>query len=103
MLYTILKALILPPGGLILLLLLAFFLVRGVLGRLILFVALVTLTLISLPMVTAKMMEGLETYPPIAPGQPVPADVQAILVLGAGRYRWGEMVACLSWLRRFAG
>ncbi len=88
MLYTILKALILPPGGLILLLLLAFFLVRGVLGRLILFVALVTLTLMSLPVVTTKLMEGLETYPAIAPGQAAPPDVQAILVLGAGRYRW---------------
>jgi uncharacterized SAM-binding protein YcdF (DUF218 family) len=88
MLYTILKALVLPPGGLILLLLLAFLLVRGVLGRMILFIALVSLTLLSLPVVTSKLMEGLEPYPAIVPDQPVPADVDGILILGAGSNNW---------------
>jgi uncharacterized SAM-binding protein YcdF (DUF218 family) len=40
----------------------------------------------SLPVVSSKLMEGLEIYPAIAAGQPPPADARAILVLGAGRY-----------------
>jgi uncharacterized SAM-binding protein YcdF (DUF218 family) len=86
MIYTILKALLMPPGGIALLLLAAFFLVHGVLGRLFLFVGIAVLTLISLPVVSIKLMEGLETYPAIAVGQPPPADAEAILILGAGRY-----------------
>jgi uncharacterized SAM-binding protein YcdF (DUF218 family) len=88
MLYTVLKSLLLPPGGLILLLAWAFFLVRGVLGRMILFVALAALTLMSLPVVATKLMEGLETYPAIAAARPPPGDAEAILILGAGRYTW---------------
>ncbi len=84
MLYTTVKALLMPPGGLILLLLLAFFLVRGVLGRMFLFLALVTLTLMSLPVVAVKLMEGLETYPALDPQRPSVGDAQAILILGAG-------------------
>jgi len=86
MLYTVLKSLLLPPGGIILLLVLAFLLVRGVLGRVILFVALVALTLMSLPDVAARLMAGLETYPAVAVNGSLPGDVQGILILGAGRY-----------------
>jgi len=87
--YTTLKTLILPPGSIILLLALAFLLVRGVLGRLILFVALSTFALLSLPITESKLMAGLETYPPITAANPPPQDAQAILVLGSGRYNGG--------------
>ena len=86
MFYSTLKSLILPPGGIILVLALAFLLVRGVLGRLLLFLALSVLTLMSLPFVEGKLMEGLETYPAITAANPPPGDAQAILVLGSGRY-----------------
>jgi uncharacterized SAM-binding protein YcdF (DUF218 family) len=88
MVYTVLKSLLLPPGGLILLLLAAFFLVRGVLGRMLLFLGVVSLTLMSLPVVTTLLMQGLEVYPAIAASRPPPGDAEAILVLGAGRYDW---------------
>lgn len=88
MLYTFAKSLLLPPGVLILLFLLAFFLVRGVLGRMLLFIGVASLTLMSLPVVSTKLMEGLETYPPINASRPQPGDAEAILILGAGRYEW---------------
>jgi uncharacterized SAM-binding protein YcdF (DUF218 family) len=102
--YTTLKSLILPPGGLILLLALAFLLVRGVLGRLLLFIALSILTLMSLPIVGVKLMEGLEIYPAITASTPPPGDAQAILVLGSGRYRGapeygGDTLDALSLMR----
>ena len=88
MFYNVLKSLLMPPGGLILLLLLAFFLVRGVLGRMLLFIGIVTLTLMSLPVVATKLMEGLETFPAITASRPPPVDAEAILILGARRYAW---------------
>jgi uncharacterized SAM-binding protein YcdF (DUF218 family) len=102
--YTTLKSLILPPGGIILVLALAFLLVRGVLGRLLLFVALSVLTLMSLPVVGGKLMEGLETYPAITASNRPPGDAQAILVLGSGRYRGapeygGDTLDALSLVR----
>lgn len=104
MFYTTLKSLILPPGGLILLLALAFLLVRGVLGRLLLFIALSILTLMSLPVVGGKLMEGLEIYPAITASNSMPGDAQAILVLGSGRYRGapeygGDTLDALSLMR----
>lgn len=88
MFYTTLKALVMPPGGLILLLLLAFFLVRGVLGRMLLFIGVAALALMSLPVVATRLMAGLETSPAIDAARPPPADAQAILILGAGRTHW---------------
>jgi uncharacterized SAM-binding protein YcdF (DUF218 family) len=88
MLYTIVTALLMPPGGLIVLLLLAFFLVRGVLGRMLLFIAVAMLTLMSLPVVAEKLMQGLETFPAITADNAPPADAKAILVLGALRHEW---------------
>jgi len=85
---TALQALLLPPGGIILLLLLAFLLVRGVLGRMFLFLALVSLTLLSLPLVASKLMDGLETYPALRDGEPLPGEAQAILILVASDTTW---------------
>lgn len=86
MIYGILKSLLLPPGILILMLVAAFFLVQGVPGRLLLFVATVILTMMTLPPVATLMMEPLETYPAIGTNDaPLPPDAQAIVILSAGR------------------
>ena len=47
--YAVVKQLLLPPGIILLLLAVAFFLVRGTLGRLLLFVAWSVLLIMSLP------------------------------------------------------
>ena len=82
--YSIIKDLLLPPGGIILLLAAAFALVRGGLGRVLLFTATAVLTLMSLPAVSMLLMAPLEPYPALDFRVPLPADVKAILVLGAG-------------------
>jgi uncharacterized SAM-binding protein YcdF (DUF218 family) len=86
--YTILKALILPPGGIILLLLMGFFLVRGLLGRIFIFTALSLLTLMSLPAVAERLAAGLEPYPALEPDQLANTGADAILILGSERYSW---------------
>jgi len=88
MLYTILKSLLLPPGGIILLLLLGFLLVKGVLGRVLVFTGVVALTLLSLPVVAERLIAGLEPYPALKPAHLSHALADAILILGAGRYSW---------------
>jgi uncharacterized SAM-binding protein YcdF (DUF218 family) len=82
--YNVIKTLILPPGGLILLLAAAFLLVRGTLGRIILFTATAILTLMSLPVVAVLLIAPLEPYPALDTRVPLPPDVGAILVLSAG-------------------
>jgi uncharacterized SAM-binding protein YcdF (DUF218 family) len=88
MLYTVIKSLIMPPGGLILLLLIGFFLVRGVLGRVFLLVAITVLALMSLPTVAARLMTGLEPFPALGPDALAQTRADGILILGAGRYSW---------------
>lgn len=83
MAYAVLKALLTPPGILILLLALAFVLVRGSIGRLLLFAATAILALMSLPAVAVLLMWPLEPFPALDPAQA--GQAQAILVLGAGR------------------
>ncbi len=86
--YGIAKSLLTPPGILILMLVAAFLLVRGVLGRILLLSAVCALTMMSLPAVATALMAPLETYPPIGTDSaPLPAGAQAIVVMGAGRYR----------------
>lgn len=87
-LYTIAKSLIMPPGGLILLLLLGFFLVRGTLGRIFLFVGISVFALMSLPSVAARLMTGLETYRALPLDTLGDTGADGILILGAGRYIW---------------
>ncbi len=86
--YTVLKNLIMPPGGLILLLLLGFFLVRGVLGRIFLFVGISVFALMSLPIVAENLMAGLEPYQALPPDALTETGAEGILILGAGRYTW---------------
>lgn len=88
MTYTIIKALVLPPGGLIVVFLLGFLLVRGVMGRVLLFVGVAVFTLMSLPAVATRMMTELEPYPALTPRDLEHTDAGAILVLGAERYSW---------------
>lgn len=82
--YLLLKTLLLPPGIIILLLATGFLLVRGALGRLLLFTGTALLTLLCLPVVATLLMAPLEPYPPLDLRVPLPAQAQAILVLGAG-------------------
>ena len=82
--YGVIKTLILPPGGIILLLAAAFLLVRGVLGRVLLLSATLMLMLMSLPVVALLLMAPLEPYPALDLRAPLPADANAILLLGAG-------------------
>lgn len=86
MAYTILKTLVLPPGILILLLIFAFFVSKGVLARLLIFLATALLTLFSLPIVAAYLLASLEPYPALITEAPVPDDAQAIIVLGSEVY-----------------
>ncbi|AFL73947.1 YdcF family protein [Thiocystis violascens] len=86
MVYSVLKSLLLPPGILIVMLIAAFFLVRGVLGRLLLFTAVTVLTLMSLSPVGTRLMEPLERYSALGtPATPFPSTAQAIVILSAGR------------------
>jgi len=83
--HSVLKSLLLPPGILILMLVVAFILARGVLARLLIFGAAAMLTLVSLPVVATLLMVPLEPYPALDKDS-IPQDAQAILVLGAGRF-----------------
>lgn len=87
-LYTVVKSLIMPPGGLILLFLLGFLMVRGVLGRLFLFVGISVLTLMSIPILADKLIAGLEPYPALQSESLAKSGADGILILGAGRYSW---------------
>jgi uncharacterized SAM-binding protein YcdF (DUF218 family) len=85
MLHQILKALILPPAGPALLVLLGVLLWRRPLGRaLALLGALATLVL-SLPITAAHLIAGLEPYPALTPDALAHPQAQAILVLGGDR------------------
>jgi len=91
MLYTIIKGLLMPPGGLILPFLIGFLLARGVLARLFIFVGLALLTLMSLSPVAERLITPLEPYPPLRPSELAQIDAQAILILGGERaYRAAE-------------
>ncbi len=86
MVYSIIKSLMIPPGILILMLIAAFFLVRGVLGRLLIFTVVTLMTLMSLSPVGIKLMEPLEVYPALGTrATPIPPAAQAIVILSAGR------------------
>jgi len=103
-LYSVAKSLIMPPGGIILILLLGFLLVRGVLGRILVFVGVSLLTLMSLPQVAAGLVWNLEPHPALTAESLRETGADAILVLGADRYTWapefgGDTVGGLTLLR----
>jgi len=80
-----LEALILPPGGLILLLVLSLMGGRRLLPRLLTVVLVAVFYLLSTPFGAGRLAAGLEIYPALTPADLAQQDAQAILVLGAGR------------------
>lgn len=86
MLYSILKSFLIPPGIIILMLVAAFLLSRGVLARLLIFVALSILTLLSLPVVGISLIAPFESDAAIdLTAASTYSDAQAIVILGGGR------------------
>jgi uncharacterized SAM-binding protein YcdF (DUF218 family) len=81
--YTVIKSLLTPPGILVLVLLAAFLLARGVLARLLIFLTGSIYLLMTLPVVAILLTVPLEPDPPLTEGS-IPAEAQAILVLGSG-------------------
>lgn len=82
-LYTLIKSLLTPPGILILLLIGAFVLARGVPARLLIFTSATILTLMTLPAVAILLMVPLEPIPALSDAA-IPPAAKGILVLGAG-------------------
>lgn len=85
--YTVLKQLLLPPGLFLVLLAIVFLLVRGTLGRMVLFVAWSLLLIMSLPVFAGPLIAMLEHYPALPPDAVDGTGAEAIVVLGAGVYR----------------
>jgi len=85
--YT-LKALVLPPGGPIFLMLFGLLLLRRTrrAGIIVLGGGLALLYVFSLPTFSRALLAQLETYPALAPEQITPGNAGAIVVLGGGRY-----------------
>ncbi len=83
----VLKTLILPPGGLVLLGLLGLMLGQRLLGRLLLFLTLTLLYLLSTPFLAGQLTLGLESiHPPLSREALRKNQAQAIVLLGGGRY-----------------
>ncbi|WP_295456574.1 YdcF family protein [uncultured Thiodictyon sp.] len=80
----IIKTLLLPPGIIILMLVGAFFLVRGGAGRALLLTATAGFTLLCLPVVAILLMVPLEPYAALDLRAPLAPQVKGILVLGGG-------------------
>jgi uncharacterized SAM-binding protein YcdF (DUF218 family) len=85
----LLKSLILPPGGLLLLWLLGLLLLRRyeILGRLLLWGGLGVAYLASTPLVSGMLLQQLQAYPALTAQQIEQDPARAIVVLSAGRYR----------------
>lgn len=83
-LYAFVKLMIMPPGGLILLILLGVGLMRDKRGRLLVLTGVLVFTLMSMPVVSTLLMRGLERYPALTEEMLKDIDAEAILVLGAG-------------------
>jgi len=79
-----LKAAFLPPGGILLLLLLAALLGRRLIGRLLIWVALLGLYLLSTAAMTHWLAQYLETYPALSAAHIKAQKAEALLVLTAG-------------------
>lgn len=84
MLYQSLKAVLLPPGIIVLVLVLGLLLTPRRSGRWLLYAGTALLAALSLPVVAIQLMEPLEPYPALDPNAALPSGVKGILVLGAG-------------------
>lgn len=118
--YPILKQLLLPPGILLILFALAFLLVRGTLGRLVLFVGWSLLAMLSIPALALPLIRAVEPYPALPPtglaAVVAASGAQAIVVLGGDTYtdapeygahsvgvRSLERARYAAWLQRATG
>jgi uncharacterized SAM-binding protein YcdF (DUF218 family) len=112
----ILKDLLLPPGGFILLLLISLLFIRGVFGKLLLTLTLVMFYLCSTPFVASNLMAGLEQHIFITPEEISASQAGAIVVLGGDVYEEGpeyggdtikgamlERVRYAAWLQKRTG
>jgi uncharacterized SAM-binding protein YcdF (DUF218 family) len=81
----IIEALVLPPGGLLLLGLTGLLLVRTRFGRSLIALSLIPLLLLSLPATSDLLYLALENAPVITPQRIAVDQPQAIVVLGGGR------------------
>lgn len=82
----VLKALILPPGGVVLLALVGLSLSRRFVGKFLIVLALASLYFFSTSFVAGQLMAGLETYPALGEQEIQATPAKAIVVLGGGRY-----------------
>ncbi len=85
----ILKSLLLPPGGLILLLFISLLFIRKVFGKLLLALTLAAFYLLSTPAISTNLMAGLERYVFVTPEEILAAKTEAIVVLGGDLYEEG--------------
>ncbi len=81
----LIEALLLPPGGLILLAIFGLFLWRIKLGRRLLALCLFLLLLLSLPVISDSLYLLLEKEPVVSTERIIKEQPQAIVVLGSGR------------------
>lgn len=87
----IVEALILPPGGLVILGILGLVLARGLterVGRGLLVLTLLLLYLSSIPVTASLMARGLQYYPALTPAELAAEQAGAIVVLAAGQRRF---------------
>jgi uncharacterized SAM-binding protein YcdF (DUF218 family) len=85
----ILKALLLPPGGLILLLFISLLFIRKPFGKLLLTLTIVAFYLLSTPIISTNLIAGLERHVFVTPEEILAAKAEAIVVLGGGLYEEG--------------
>ena len=105
---AVVRSLILPPAGPLLLAICGLWLLRGqrrALGRTLVVTGVVSLWLLSTPIVADQVTRLAERYPALDPHQPV--DAQAIVILGGGEERvqapeYGGAVAGVVLLERLA-
>ena len=86
MIYAVIKTLALPPVSLFILILLGSMWWRRPLGRFLVTLSVLLLLVLSLPIVSHRMMEPLEPYPALTRNDLQTSDARAIVVLAAGRY-----------------
>ena len=82
----IIKSLILPPGGLILLGLVSLLFSRRLFGKILLSLTLVLFYLLSTPFMATNLMAGLERHIFLTPEEILANKAEAIVVLAGGRY-----------------
>ncbi len=85
----ILKALLLPPGILILLFLISLLFIRGLFGKILLTLTLAIFYMLSTPIVATTLIAGLERHIFVTPDEVIASKAEAIVVLGGGIYREG--------------